>query len=38
VGEKLVKRKTIMLTEVVNIREGYKKIGIFSPAEVIDNE
>jgi hypothetical protein len=32
----IVKRKTIMLTEVVNAREGYKKVGIFSPMEVID--
>jgi hypothetical protein len=32
----IVKRKTIEETELINFREGYKKIGIFSPAEVID--
>jgi len=34
----IVKRKTIMMTESVNIREGYKRIGIFSPTEVIEDE
>lgn len=34
----IVKRKTILLTEIVNLREGYKKIGIFSPTEVIEND
>jgi hypothetical protein len=34
----IVKRKTILLTEMVNLREGYKKIGIFSPTEVIEND
>jgi hypothetical protein len=33
----IVKRKTIEETELINFREGYKKIGIYSPAEVIDN-
>ena len=32
----IVKRKTIEETELINFREGYKKIGIYSPAEVID--
>ena len=32
----IVKRKTIEETELINVREGYKKIGIYSPAEVID--
>jgi len=32
----IVKRKTIEETELVNFREGYKKIGIYSPSEVID--
>ena len=32
----IVKRKTIEGTELINYREGYKKIGIYSPAEVID--
>ena len=34
----IVKRKTIEETEFINYREGYKKIGIYSPAEVIDYE
>lgn len=34
----IVKRKTILMTEVVNVREGYKAVGIYSPAEVIENE
>ncbi len=33
----IVKLKTVTLTEVVNLREGYRKIGIFSPTEVIEN-
>jgi hypothetical protein len=32
----IVKRKTIEATELINFQEGYKKIGIYSPAEVID--
>ena len=34
----IVKRKTIEGTELINFREGYKKIGIYSPAEVIDHD
>ena len=34
----IVKRKTIMMTESINLREGYKRIGIFSPTEVIEDE
>jgi predicted nucleic acid-binding protein len=34
----IVKRKTVLMTEVVNVREGYKKIGIFSPMEVVEHE
>ena len=34
----IVKRKTIELVELINFREGYKKIGIYAPAEVIDHE
>jgi hypothetical protein len=34
----IVKRKTVMMAEVVNLREGYNRIGIFSPKEVIDDE
>jgi len=34
----IVKRKTITLTESINLREGYKRIGIFSPTEVIEDE
>jgi len=32
----IVRRKTIEETDLINFREGYKKIGIYSPAEVID--
>ena len=32
----IVKRKTILETEMINFREGYKKIGIYSPMEVVD--
>ena len=34
----IVKMKTIKLTEAVNLKEGYKKIMIHSPTEVIDND
>jgi predicted nucleic acid-binding protein len=34
----IVKRKTAIMTEAVNLREGYRRIGIFSPTEVIENE
>ena len=34
----IVKRKTVTMTESVNLREGYKRIGIFSPAEVIESD
>lgn len=34
----IVKLKTVTMTEIVNLREGYKRIGIFSPTEVIDND
>ena len=33
----IVKLKTVTLAEVVNLREGYRRIGIFSPTEVIEN-
>jgi len=32
----IVKRKTIEGTDIINFQAGYKKIGIYSPAEVID--
>ena len=32
----IVKVKTIRMTEIVNLREHYKRIGIYSPTEVID--
>ena len=32
----IVKRKTIEGTELINFQKGYKKIGIYSPMEVID--
>jgi predicted nucleic acid-binding protein len=34
----IVKRKTILMTKVVNVREGYKEVGIFSPMEVVEHE
>jgi len=34
----IVKRKTVIMTEVVNVKYNYRKIGIFSPTEVIENE
>jgi predicted nucleic acid-binding protein len=34
----IVKRKTVHMTEIINLREGYRRIGIFSPTEVIENE
>jgi predicted nucleic acid-binding protein len=34
----IVKLKTIMGTESINLREGYKRIGIYSPTEVIEND
>lgn len=33
----IVKRKTILMTNVVNYREGYRNIDIYSPSEVIEN-
>jgi len=32
----IVKRKTMEGTDIINFHEGYKRIGIYSPAEVID--
>jgi hypothetical protein len=34
----IVKMKTIIGTESINLREGYKRIGIYSPTEVIEND
>ena len=34
----IVKIKTIALTGIVNLREGYNQIGIFSPTEAIKND
>jgi len=34
----IVKRKTIVGTEVINAREGYRRVYIHTPAEVIDYE
>jgi hypothetical protein len=34
----IVKRKTVIMTRSVNVREGYKQIDIFSPTEVVENE
>lgn len=33
----IVKRKTVTMTESINLREGYRRLGIFSPTEVIEN-
>jgi len=32
----IVKMKTILMTELVNLRERYRRIGIYSPTEVVD--
>ncbi len=34
----IVKRKTILMTNLINAREGYKNIDIYSPSEVIEND
>ena len=34
----IVKHKTIFESEVINTREGYKRVFIHTPAEVIDHE
>ncbi|GMO25666.1 MAG: hypothetical protein Ta2B_05350 [Termitinemataceae bacterium] len=34
----IVKHKTIMETEIINAREGYKRVFIHTPAEVIEYE
>jgi predicted nucleic acid-binding protein len=34
----IVKLKTINMTEIINLREHYKRIGIYSPTEVVDYE
>jgi hypothetical protein len=34
----IVKRKTIEMSALLNFREGYKKVGIYSPMEVVDYE
>jgi len=34
----IVKHKTIFETEVINTREGFKRVFIHTPAEVIDHE
>ena len=36
--EHIVKRKTIVMTELVNVRNGYKKVEIYSPSEVTEND
>jgi len=36
--EHIVKLKTIRMTEVVNLKESYRRILINSPTEVIDND
>ena len=34
----IVKRRTLLLTEVINTREGYRRVGIFSPMEVVEDD
>jgi len=34
----IVKHKTIIQTEIINAREGFKRVFIHAPAEVIDHE
>lgn len=34
----IVKLKTIVMTEAINLAQGYKKVGIFSPTEVVEYE
>ena len=34
----IVKHKTIIETEIINMREGYKRVFIHAPAEVTENE
>ena len=34
----IVKHKTIIQTEIINAREGFKRVFIYTPAEVIDHE
>jgi len=33
----IVKRTTVLMTESINLREGYNRIGIYSPTEVIEH-
>ena len=33
----IVKRKTIVMAEAINLRENYRRIGIYSPTEVIEH-
>jgi hypothetical protein len=34
----IVKHKTIIETEIINAREGFKRVFIHAPAEVIDHD
>jgi hypothetical protein len=34
----IVKLKTMTMTESINLRQGYRRIGILSPTEVIEND
>lgn len=38
VTREIVKHKTIIETEIINAREGFKRVFIHTPAEVIDHE
>jgi len=34
----IVKHKTIIETKIINAREGFKRVFIHTPAEIIDHE
>ena len=34
----IVKRKTIIMTEQINLMQGYKNVEIYSPSEVVSND
>jgi len=34
----IVKKKTIEMTELVNIKENYKKVSIYAPMEVVEDD
>ena len=34
----IVKRKTILMVNLINTREGFKNIDVYSPSEVVEND